>query len=137
MNMLRNYRKPAWRLGVVAKAVAAALLVGGVASAFAVDGISENDIFRRNVSKTPTLKTNKSKIAYYASSYTEAAAQDESPDSDAEDYSHSLHNLINQQSGATRTYLRWLHLPYSILFISILFFFILCDLLWSPKAMSL
>jgi hypothetical protein len=41
-----------------------------------MDGVNENEIFRRNVSKTPSLKTAKAKIGFSAPAYSEAAAQD-------------------------------------------------------------
>ena len=62
--------------GSLVRAVAAALLAAGAAGAYGVDGVSDNDVFRRNVSKTPALKTAKAKIGFSAPAYTAAAAQD-------------------------------------------------------------
>ena len=49
-------------------------MVLGAFGALGADG--EGNLFRRNVSKTPTLSTNKAKIGFSAPAYSKAAYQD-------------------------------------------------------------
>jgi len=77
---MKTYRhsynsKPRWRVAALAGAVSFALVFGSV-GAFGADGESDSGIFRRNVSKTPTLTTNKAKIGFSAPAYSGAAYQD-------------------------------------------------------------